>query len=333
MMYGQSITQPADALSPLKFESLCQVIGGKYASINEKIAELRRIKQIDARAYRTMKTQLPYFTIANFNPPVRRTENVAYADYLILDFDYLSNKQLSAEVLKKSFSTNEHVCLCFVSPGGDGLKVLFRLEPRIYDKNIFKTFYKIFAIEWCKLYNLEHIADLSACDITRATFMSVDTQYYVNNNALPLNYQQFINTESTLQFDNTLKTIKEHEKNIEVEKPKDTANDLTDEVLLTIKQKLNPNYKPPQKHIFVPQKLDEIIPVIQKALSENNLILSNVENIHYGKKLRIALGNRWAEINLFYGKKGFSLVKTPKNGSDGELCDVAYQFLKQVLEI
>lgn len=332
MMYGYNITQPNDKLYPLSFDSLCKIIAGENKMIAEKINQLRRVKIIDSNAYRSLKIQLPYFTVGNFNPPFRRSENVTYADFLILDFDYLSQKKLSIDELKKKFASLDTVCLCFVSPGNDGLKLLFKLEPKIYDKNLFKVFYKTFAINICKQFNLEQIIDLRTCDITRATFMSVDYNYYANANATPVNFNDFINTENTIQFDEALKKIKEEQENIEVKTTKYT-NDLTDEILQVIKQKLNPNYKPPQKHIYVPEKLNEVVPIIEKELNQNGLKLEKVENINYGKKLKITLGNRWAEINLFYGKKGFSLVKTPKNGSDGELCEIAFKFLQQLLSI
>jgi hypothetical protein len=38
-------------------------------------------------------------------------------------------------------------------------------------------------------------------------------------------------------------------------------------------------------------------------------------------------------INIFYGKKGFSAVRTPKNGSDGQLGILVLQFIQQLLAI
>lgn len=53
--------------------------------------------------------------------------------------------------------------------------------------------------------------------------------------------------------------------------------------------------------------------------------------IHYGKQLRVGMDNLWAEVNLFYGKKGFTVVKTTKTGSTPELAELASQTLYQIL--
>ena len=56
-----------------------------------------------------------------------------------------------------------------------------------------------------------------------------------------------------------------------------------------------------------------------------------VNNINYGKKMVFVINNIWAEINIFYGKKGFSVVKTPKHGSNSELADIVQKILCELL--
>ena len=53
--------------------------------------------------------------------------------------------------------------------------------------------------------------------------------------------------------------------------------------------------------------------------------------IHYGRKLRFGYKGKWAQLNLFYGKSGYKIVKTPVNGSDEELAGVVYQLLCQIM--
>lgn len=38
-----------------------------------------------------------------------------------------------------------------------------------------------------------------------------------------------------------------------------------------------------------------------------------------------------AEINVFYGKRGFSVVKTPKRGSNDGLADISNRVLCELL--
>ncbi|WP_211835053.1 hypothetical protein [Porphyromonas levii] len=42
-------------------------------------------------------------------------------------------------------------------------------------------------------------------------------------------------------------------------------------------------------------------------------------NISYGKKIRASVGTNKAEINLFFGKRGYSVVQSPRTGTSAEL--------------
>lgn len=71
--------------------------------------------------------------------------------------------------------------------------------------------------------------------------------------------------------------------------------------------------------VFVPAILDSIQGELSEYVNNMGLMISNVINIQYGKKIRATLGLKTAEINLFYGKKGFSVVVSPKTGTDAAL--------------
>ena len=43
------------------------------------------------------------------------------------------------------------------------------------------------------------------------------------------------------------------------------------------------------------------------------------------------LGKREAEINLFYGKRGFSVVQTPRSGTNAELNDLMAELIDNFL--
>jgi hypothetical protein len=45
----------------------------------------------------------------------------------------------------------------------------------------------------------------------------------------------------------------------------------------------------------------------------------------------VAKKDTWCELNLFYGKRGFSIVKTTKSGSHAELADLAANVLRELL--
>lgn len=60
-------------------------------------------------------------------------------------------------------------------------------------------------------------------------------------------------------------------------------------------------------------------------MDEMGLEVYEVIDINYGKKFRIRMGNKMAELNVFYGKRGFSVVESPRNGTDSELNDISAQ--------
>ena len=59
--------------------------------------------------------------------------------------------------------------------------------------------------------------------------------------------------------------------------------------------------------------------------------VTEIINIQYAKKIRARLGQREAEINLFYGKSGFSVVISPRRGTNEELNDLLAEIVNNFL--
>lgn len=70
---------------------------------------------------------------------------------------------------------------------------------------------------------------------------------------------------------------------------------------------------------YVPTQLNDIIEPVCDRIKETGIIVTEVINIQYAKKIRCKLGVRQGELNLFYGKKGYSVVESPRRGTDDEL--------------
>lgn len=73
---------------------------------------------------------------------------------------------------------------------------------------------------------------------------------------------------------------------------------------------------------------------LKKYVAERGIIIANVTNIQYGKKLAFKVAMYKAEINLFYGnKRGFTVVQSSKTGTDKEanelMADVINSFLME----
>ncbi|GIV35231.1 MAG: hypothetical protein KatS3mg031_2766 [Chitinophagales bacterium] len=327
---GTQITQPADPLRKIRVEELIQQTAHPKTGFHEFILQLRALRSIDPQRYRQQKTRLPYFTCGHFHPPVRKKENFAAIELFVIDLDHLPPDVHQAASLRQQLQADERVLALFTSPGGDGLKILFRLNQPCKDSALFSAFYKTFVAHLGVQYRLSGLIDLRTSDVTRACFISTDPDAYFNPACAPVNLQQYINP---LDYSASETTIKEAEKQLqELAAPAPTAPPLTDDVLQAIKHKLNPNFRPPSaKQYYLPPEVDHILPVVTESLRKYGIEVTETAPIHYGRKIKVKAGNHWAEINIFYGKKGYSLVKTPKSGSNAQLADMAWQILYEHL--
>lgn len=85
--------------------------------------------------------------------------------------------------------------------------------------------------------------------------------------------------------------------------------------------------KPSKVEPFVLQQLDEIMDELKKYVEDTGVLLYEVKNIQYGKKLCFKMQQKLAEINLFYGKHGFSVVQSPKTGTSLDFNELITQLV------
>jgi hypothetical protein len=138
-----------------------------------------------------------------------------------------------------------------------------------------------------------------------------------------------------MDFNKTEKVIKEAEKTIKEQgkTSKAVKDDLSDDVLLRIKQKLNPNYRQPRKkEYYVPPEVDDAMGVLSEQMAELEMQVVKTDPISFGRKVRVKAEKHWAEINVFYGKRGFTVVMTTKSGSSPELAKLAAEAMRGILE-
>ncbi len=330
LSFGRKITSPGDPLQKISPELLFKGINQARPAFQDLIRQLRTLQSVDPAKYREQKKQLPYFVCALFHPSVRRKENFASIEFLILDLDHLSQAGLNREILTTELRQQPEVLMIFTSPGGDGLKVMFRLREPCRDAALFSAFYKLFALRFAQKWGLEPVIDLQTHDVTRACFASYDPDAWYRPDAEPIDIQNFI---PALDFDQAEKDLKQAEKEIEVmgaqRTPPPSGPDA--EVLNKIKAKLNPNYRPKEKQYHVPPEIDDALARIQEHLTQTGMQIIETGPISYGRKLKIGSGHLFAEINIFYGKKGYSVVQTTKSGSNPELAALAAQAIEEVL--
>ncbi len=333
---GKNIIQLDDPLVKVQIDYLYHSVRFPKPEIAATIRQLRLVKTIDLKSYNQLKRNLPYVVCGIFNPPVRRTENFAWINHFILDFDHLSEKEMSADTLKLRLSSDPHVLMLFNSPGNDGLKAIFKLSDKCYDHGKYTLFYKIFSRKFSQQYHLSQVIDSRTSDVTRACFISYDPDAYYNPDALNVIMEHYIDYENPDQVRDLRVMIKEDDIKQQLLVPSEVnivdKQAIDDDVLNKIKATLNPRFKTKhERHIFVPEEIDQVIDLVISRMNELGITTSETISIQYGKKFRFQLGLRQAETNIFYGKKGYSVVQSPRSGTNSELNLLVSQIISEVI--
>lgn len=339
---GTSIISPADALSKVKVEYLYHSLCNPKPEIEAHIRQLRIVNGIDSKRYAALKKQLPYVVCAHFNPPYRNTANFAYTEYFIVDIDHVTMKGFDIDELRKTLTDDPRVMLLFTSPGEDGIKILFRLRERCYDAGLYSLFYKAFVKSFSAMYHLEQIIDDRTCDVCRACFVSIDREAFWREQPEPVDMNSFIDINNPqLLFDlkhkqqvESKEMAKHQAEEMSAEASADTtaSHEPDADVLTHIRTVLGQKTKREKPAPYVPELLEQVMAGLAEFIEMTGAQLYEVQSIQYGKKLRMKAGLQHAEINLFYGKRGFSIVQTPKCGTSPDLNELMAQAVQQYLD-
>lgn len=330
IMFGTNIQSADSVLTKMQEADFYQRITQPDADLAARVRQLRIAYQVAPKHYSEQKRTLPFVVCGIFNPPYRKTENFGYIDRFIIDIDHLASKGLAISQLKDRLRTDDRVKMAFTSPSEDGLKVMFRLRERCYDAGLYSLFYKEFLQRFSAQYQLDQVADKRTSDVTRACFLSVDNEAYFNNDCEAVDMGTYVQSADPLSMFDQLAKQKKEERERPVKLEKTSPNEPEEEIMERIKKCLNPNARNirKKKDAFVPEQLNNIIDQLVTYIEETGLVVSEVVDIQYGKKIRISLGLKQAEINLFYGRKGFSVVKSPRSGTSAELNDITAQLIQ-----
>jgi hypothetical protein len=336
IMVGTNIMSNADKLIKTQEEYIYNSLRNPKPVIESKIRQLRIVYSMNPKQYSQLKRSLPYFVCGIFNPPFRRIENFAYIDHFMIDIDNIAEKGMDINELRTKIQNDERVIMCFTSPSEDGLKVMFELKERCFDYGIYSIFYKEFIRVFSSQYQLEQVIDVRTSDVSRACFISIDANVYYNPAPQTVDINKFINLENTSElFD-----LKHEQDNRAIEYQKEVIKDTNashnpdpdKEIMKAIKDKLNPkSVSKDYKDAYVPQLLDDIIEDLKKYIEATGIIVCGTKNIQYAKKIQCKLGLKMSEINVFYGKRGFSVVKSPKCGTNEELNDLVADLINAFL--
>lgn len=329
---GKNIRSVDDALMKVKVEYFYHSIRNPRPEIEARIKQLRIIESLDHTQYVAQKRLLPYVVCGMFNPPYRRIENFAYTEYFILDIDHVTEKGIEMKELRKKVEADSRVVLSFLSPSEDGLKLMFKLKERCCDSGLYSVFYKTFAISFSQQYQLEQVIDSKTSDVARACFVSMDEAAYYNPSADTVDLNAFIDLSSPFDM------FEQKRKNdrVEKEKKEETVEDKLpsdpgEETMARIKAILNPNAVKREKAkqpVYVPDILNDIISDLKNYIEQTGAVVKSVINIQYGKQITVQIGLKMGEVNLFYGKRGFSVIRSTKSSTDSQLNEIVGQLIE-----
>ena len=329
-MFGKNITQPQDKLEKNTTKFLYDKITNPDNEFQIFINSLHSLAIMEPAKYAKIKKRLPYVVPSIFTPPFRKKANFASSDQVILDLDHLPDAGLEPEKIKDKLSKDPRIELIFLSPSHTGLKVFFKLKEKIFDAQLYSEFYKLFASEFAQQYGLTQVIDIRTNDVTRACFLSVDTFAYFNENPKTIDYKNYIDQQDPMEIKSKIEEIeKEFPKKKEI-----NPQGIDEDILAKIKKKLNPEYKPrkpKEKNIYVPEELTVAEKKIKAKMQEAEIDILRIKNINYGKQFVFGYDQMKAEINVYFGKKGFSIVKSNKTFNNKEFQEIIYQTLLNLL--
>lgn len=327
LSFGQQIASTSP-LQPISLAAVAEQVRADEA-LQHQTARLRKLVQFDRDAYRVAKTSLPFVVGSIFADGVRRTEALEQATYFVLDLDHCAGLD---GAVPDSIRADWSVALAFVSPSGEGMKLFFRLLNPCTDAKTFATAYRHFAGDFGGRHGFVKSIDLRTADATRACFLAHDPAVFYNPDAMPVDWRLWLPTAGEA-IDLAAPAFMDEPAGHAPAKRTPAAERPIDEVAYAaVRQMISPNTTVRRpKQTFVPDELAEIEPAVRSLCGRLGWELTELAPLNYGLKVAVKHGLRRAEVNVHWGKRGFSVVKSPKTGTDPALMDWLHAELYRLL--
>lgn len=159
---------------------LCKQIKSHKSPYYDKVRRARAaLSEGDTAGYDKLKGTLPAVTVSGtFQRRVAKLIQ-RYTQLVILDIDKLSKSGLLVQEVRERAERIPTTCVCFVSPSGDGLKIIVRVAGQLhhhaYVVKSLMNYYK---------KGLEADVDVTGKDVSRLCFLSHDPNLYSNFNSI-----------------------------------------------------------------------------------------------------------------------------------------------------
>ena len=168
-----SIFKNIKSVSPIKDTSVLKVLDFiREEKLKDVIASIRIEK--DKTKRNTLKSSLQYVTFAGTFSSRANANLKTSSGLACLDFDNLEN----VEDLRERINSDKYTFSSFISPSGDGLKVLVKI-PSVGTNEDYQDYY----VELIHYYSKYDELDKGTKDIARACYLSCDKDLYLNNDS------------------------------------------------------------------------------------------------------------------------------------------------------
>jgi hypothetical protein len=144
---------------------------GKVKTIIEQI----RTEQ-DPNKKKNLKESLPSICFSGTFSRRSKSGLITHSGLACLDFDKFATED-ELQKYRKDIIENEYTYACFISPSGDGLKVLVKIPPCTASEH--EQYYSAI----CDLFDIDNI-DSKTKDVSRVCFESYDPTIYINENSV-----------------------------------------------------------------------------------------------------------------------------------------------------
>jgi hypothetical protein len=311
----------SENVSETTLENLFEIIKHGSDGLKERVLGLRNLRLLDKNAYKELKTNLPYFFGSSFTDNKRELKNFIAISYFVMDIDGIESESELHEI-KGKIICQEEVLACFLSPGGKGIKVLFQFKKPITNAAAYTNYYRSFVFNFAQKVGAANYVDKCTNDVSRVCFLSFDPAIYYNYHALKL---EILNTYQQADvFNNINEALEEETSDMDensVSKPK-VAYVKSNETYKTILNKLGGKPINNTKNYFVPEQIEAKKVLIKEGIESYGYKVLEIVPVQYGVKYKVADNSSLADVNVYFGKKGFSVVITPKNGTDSQFSEV-----------
>jgi len=168
-----SLFKNIKSVAPIKDTSVLKILDEiLVCKYKDSISKIRI--ETDKTKRNELKARLPYVTFAGTFETRSNSKLKKGSGLACIDFDSVND----IEELKSKVNKDKYTFSSFISPSGDGLKVLAKI-PLVGNDEDYKDYYH----ELINHFSKYHETDKSTKDIARACYLSCDSELYLNNDS------------------------------------------------------------------------------------------------------------------------------------------------------